>query len=214
MRLLSVLLVSLLSACATQRSVQVQEVTMPAEQIGEVAKVKTESDALRAYHDNAKYVKRLTNWKITGAIAAKHGSEGWQARVIWREESPQEFSGRLYAYFSPEQVVIKGKPGKVILFDEKGQQFEDRSIENMIKKSTGWRIPMDQLRYWVRGIAAPNSTSKVRFNKEGRITSMKQSGWALRYKDYVSISGYVLPKKVELVSGDLRVRLVISKWTF
>lgn len=163
------------------------------------------------YKQRTGYIRGLRQWKITGAIAIKEGSEGWQARLIWRE-SPNDFSGRLYAYFSPEQVVIKGNQNRVQLIDGKGHVYRERSMERMLKKSTGWYIPMDFLRYWVRGLFVPGQNMKATFDDEARLKTLQQSGWTLNYQSYANISGYILPKKITLSRGPLRIRFVISKW--
>ena len=166
----------------------------------------------KAYLDNVRYVRKLTDWQITGAIAAKYAEQGWQARMTWHEQARQTFSGRLYAYLTPEQINIKGSPAGVVLTDQKGRQYRERSIESMIKQSTGWQIPMDRLRFWVRGMPAPFAAYRTTFDNEARIKTLRQSGWLITYKNYLHMGGYVLPKKIELVKGPLRLRLVISKW--
>lgn len=210
------ILILSVSGCASNK--QISQLNAQGSQLQEevisTTLVRTTSELPKKFTDNSRFVKGLNSWKITGAIAAKHKTQGWQARLLWNEQSSGNFSGRLYAYFSPEQAVIKGKPGQVTLLNEKGQAFKDSSIESMIKKSTGWQIPMDKMRFWVRGLRYPRGDFKATFDNESRLKVLKQQGWTILYKGYSQISGYVLPKKVELVHGSVRLRLVISKWTF
>jgi outer membrane biogenesis lipoprotein LolB len=46
----------------------------------------------------------------------------------------------------------------------------------------------------------------------GHIDVLEQDGWQVRYDQYRDFDGWILPRKLELTSPDVRVRMVIRDW--
>jgi outer membrane biogenesis lipoprotein LolB len=41
---------------------------------------------------------------------------------------------------------------------------------------------------------------------------LAQSGWQVRFDRYEAVGALVLPARLEMTTGDLRLRVVVSQW--
>ncbi|MGY2962346.1 outer membrane lipoprotein LolB [Pseudomonas sp. TE36184] len=71
---------------------------------------------------------------------------------------------------------------------------------------------MSHLVWWVRGLPAPDSKSRLSLNGDSRLASLEQDGWQVEYLSYVQQSGYWLPERIKLHGTDLDITLVIKDW--
>jgi outer membrane lipoprotein LolB len=68
----------------------------------------------------------------------------------------------------------------------------------------------------VRGLAADVSAAEhIERDGEGRPRRVRQMGWEIEYLDWYPAEGDrpVLPRRIEAVNGDAKVRLVVDSWT-
>ncbi len=76
------------------------------------------------------------------------------------------------------------------------------------------RLPVNGLRYWVRGLPEPGSTPVLQTDASGRLTRLEQNGWIIEYPAYAptSILNLDLPERIVARRPDLSVKLVIEQW--
>jgi outer membrane biogenesis lipoprotein LolB len=44
------------------------------------------------------------------------------------------------------------------------------------------------------------------------LVELTQNGWQVRYDDYSNNGGTLLPRKIVMESGDVRIRVVADRW--
>ena len=63
-----------------------------------------------------------------------------------------------------------------------------------------------------RGLPHPESPSRLQFNSSGLARSIVQDGWDITYSDYFDTAQPVLPRRLQLASDELTLKLVIERW--
>ena len=77
----------------------------------------------------------------------------------------------------------------------------------------GWSFPIEQLRYWVRGVPAPHTqVSALTLDSSGLLSLLVQDGWTLSFTHYQNTPVGPLPSKIRASSGDIRIKLIIKEW--
>jgi outer membrane lipoprotein LolB len=76
----------------------------------------------------------------------------------------------------------------------------------------GWRLPLDGLRYWVLGVAAPGSAATPQRDADQHLVRLTQQGWRIDYLGYKRVDGTDLPGKIFLQRDEVEVKLVIDAW--
>jgi outer membrane lipoprotein LolB len=62
-------------------------------------------------------------------------------------------------------------------------------------------------------VSAPDAPQLESIGTDGRLASLEQFGWWVRYLRYQSVSGIALPARMEIESEGTRMRLAIANWT-
>ena len=75
-----------------------------------------------------------------------------------------------------------------------------------------FQTPVDQLLWWVRGLPAPDSASRLQLDSQSRLGRLSQSGWTVEYSRYQQVDGLELPQRLQISGHDLLLTLVITDW--
>lgn len=167
-----------------------------------------------SWEEHRNQIAALNNWQISGKLGAKLPEDSGSARLRWRQES-EGYRIDLSGPFGQGRMIITGEPGLVRLRQSGEPPLEAASAEELIRQSTGWRLPVEQLLYWVRGIPAPDSQSKrMEKTPEGLLAELEQDGWQLSYSNYRLVDNrWHLPERIVARHRDVRLTLVIHQWT-
>mgnify|MGYP001030714314 CR=1 FL=1 len=189
-------LLLLLSACATRP-----------------ARVPTTADpALAVAREEAR--ARLSGWRIEGRVAVSGHGQGGSGRLEWTQQGGR-YDIVLRAPVTRQGWRLSGDAAGARLEGIGGGPREDAQVERMLFEATGWDIPVRALVDWVRGIAASGAgRAEVVYGEGGLPASIGQLGWRIEYRDWHPEDGPLpaLPRRIEAVRGDAKVRLVVDRW--
>ena len=92
-----------------------------------------------------------------------------------------------------------------------------KDAETLFREVMDLSLPVAALRYWVRGLDAPNlPLESVEKDGEGRITDLTQGGWQLAYNGNVSIESgshrFEVPRRLTATRGDIEIRWASTEW--
>jgi outer membrane lipoprotein LolB len=156
-------------------------------------------------------LEKLVQWDVEGKLAVYADDKNNSGLLTWRERSAY-FNLLINGPLGSGQLHIEGTPGLVIATSSKGQ-VEAKSIEALFEQEFGWQFPMQELRYWARGIPQPNTLAKITYNSSGEAATIEQAGWLVTYHSYSNVTGLPMPKKIELIGTDIRLVLVLKSWS-
>ena len=186
-------LVVLLSACTTQPVVPPSEVN---------ARWESRQERLHA----------LDRWKLNGRVSLTTPAEAWQADLVWAQRR-RHFDIKLIAPLGQGTIALQGGPDGAELRSSKSPQpVRAPDPEALLYQQTGWQMPVDGLRFWVRGLPAPGGKPELKLDGQGRLTRLDQFGWRIEFVRYRDVSGTDLPDKIFLRKEDLSVRMIIRDW--
>ncbi len=150
-------------------------------------------------------LQSVQDWSMRGRVAIAAADEGLSAGLAWQQSgdsgridlSGPFGAGGLQVRYDGERVVVDGAQG--LAAGDAGTLLESR-------------VPVQALRYWVLGIPAPGSEHRATLDTGGRLVALVQDGWEIRYDRYQPAGPLTLPTRLDLHSGELRVRLAVSSW--
>jgi outer membrane lipoprotein LolB len=174
-----------LAACATTRTVAPS--TQWAQRAGEL--------------------QRASDWQLDGRAAAALGTQGWQATLSWHQ-ADQNAEVHLSGPFGIGALVLKQTPEGLSL---NGAPPSD-AVLSSVQEKLGFDPPIENLRYWLLGVPNPKSTFELSRNDQDRAKVLNQAGWNIAYDRYTPVAGDLLPSRLVLTAGNVRVRIVIDHW--
>jgi outer membrane lipoprotein LolB len=168
------------------------------------------------WQQQQKLLSELQSWSIKGRISVQTEYEGGQLDYIWQQHNQSDYDIRLQAPMGAGTTLISAREQGVSLKTSSGDELFDTDADKLISKLNGWPLPVNGLRYWVKGMPAPGSDYKVsKWNEQGLADVMLQDGWRIEFKKYKEIKGFVLPGKLFInrqKGEEVDVRLIIRQW--
>ncbi len=152
----------------------------------------------------------LQEWQIKGKIGVRTQSEGGSAYLDW-SQAQDSFYITLSGPLGQGTTVVSGNPTGARLEQPDGTYIAE-SPDQLVRDHTGWAIPINNLLYWVKGMPAPGGKPALTFNTLGTLATLQQDGWSLSFDQYGQLMGTLLPQKIRIQKGELKVTLIIKDW--
>jgi outer membrane lipoprotein LolB len=146
-------------------------------------------------------------WQLDGRAAVALGAQGWQATLNWRQ-SDNTAEVHLSGPFGIGALVLKQSAEGLSL---NGAPPSD-AVLSQVQDKLGFDLPIENLHYWLLGVPNPASTFDLSRNDQDRAAALSQAGWSITYDRYLPVAGDLLPGRLVLTRGDVRVRIFIDHW--
>lgn len=161
-------------------------------------------------------VTQLDGWQIDGkvgirALRPSAGSQSGSGTLFWLQRQGY-FDIRLSGPLGRGAARLTGREGAVTLEVANQGRYQAESPEALLEQQLGWRLPVSHLLWWIRGLPAPDSKSRVTLDGNSHLARLEQDGWQVEYLRYADQDGYTLPERIKLHGSDLDVTLVIKDW--
>jgi outer membrane lipoprotein LolB len=161
------------------------------------------------WEQRAGELQSVSNWQLEGRAAVALGTQGWQATLNW-QQTGNSAEVHLSGPFGIGALVLKQTPEGLSL---NGAPPSD-AVMASIQEKLGFDLPIENLHYWLLGVPNPRSTFDLSRNDQDRAKVLSQAGWSIAYDRYMPVGGDVLPARLVLTAGDVRVRIVIDHWNW
>lgn len=165
-----------------------------------------------AWQEHRERVAAVEQWSLVGRVAVRRGDEGWSAQLRWRQRGAR-YDLRLSAPLGQGGVRLEGGPDGVVVRTSRGDRYAAEQAGPLLARWIGGDVPVEALRYWVRGLPQPGVPVTRSIDAQGRLIELHQRGWSVEYDDYTEAGDVALPRKLTVRDDELRVRLVIDRWS-
>ena len=162
------------------------------------------------YSYRAVELSKLVQWDVEGKMAVYTSEKNNSGNLTWRQRKDY-FELLITGPLGQGHLHIEGSPGLVIASTPKEQTQAD-SVEQLFAEHFDWQLPMQEIRYWVRGIASPTTDAKLTYNASGELASVEQAGWLVAFTRYTQVSGLPMPDKITITGKDIKLKLVLKNW--
>lgn len=156
-------------------------------------------------------VDELERWSIRGRLAVRDNGDNWYGSLRWKQAG-EDYRIDLSGPLGQGSLRIEEAGGDALLQVTTERVYRSPDMEALLRRHLGWYLPVRGMRYWIKGLPAPGLASLIERDLLGALTTLHQNGWEITYDRYRPVDGLVLPHRIKLVSGVLRVRLVIDSW--
>lgn len=164
-----------------------------------------------AWQAHREALEPIQEWVLQGKIGVRAPTESGSGTLYWEQQQDQ-YDIRLSGPLGRGATRIQGGPAGAVL-DVAGQPpASASSAEALLEQQIGWRLPVDNLLWWVRGLPAPDSPSRLQLNPDSQLARLAQAGWIIEYSRYQQINGKQLPQRLQLSGHDILLTLVITRW--
>lgn len=155
---------------------------------------------------------RMETWDLKGRIAVRTRDDSGSGSLHWTQRR-DEYDLRVIAPFSGGVYELSGTAGTVSLRAPDNSLLQAGDAEALLYQAAGWRFPVSELVFWIRGLPAPSlQVDRLLLDGENRVRELSQGGWSIRYKKYTGVGGVSMPARLDLGNAEVGVRLSVREW--
>lgn len=184
-------------------------------------------DAASAWQARQLRLASLKVWDIQGRMSARTPDQGWHASLRWVRDNERHNIDLWGPLGRGHLRLIQDRFGATLRDADQNTYWAENG-QQLLFETTGWWLPLDGLNYWVLGVPIPEIPGQHALDESGRLKTLQQLGWDIRFLRYKRTGAYEFPSKLFIrrraYEGDrssvddenpaiLEVRLVIERWT-
>lgn len=152
-----------------------------------------------------------SDWRTAGRAGFRTAEESASMSIEWRQEG-ERWGLDLRGPLGTGSVRLRGDDNSVVLRGSDGTVTEAGDAQDLLYRYTGYNMPVEVLRDWLRGMPSMDYDYQLELDDYGRPTELEQSGWRIRYIAWTSENGTYLPERVLMDGPDISVRAVLRDW--
>lgn len=157
-------------------------------------------------------LSKLRHWEAEGKLGLKLNGKSHSAYFDW-QQSKDNFAIRLSGPLGQGTTWLRQESGITSLENSDGSRQQAHSAESLMETQFGWQVPVSQLRYWIKGIPAPEIDPEMATQNElGLLTKLQQLGWELTFSRYAQHGDWQLPGKITASREGIRLTIVVKRW--
>lgn len=146
-------------------------------------------------------------FQVLGRIAARYNGDGFTGNVDWRHAR----RGDDMLISTPlgqgvARIVREGEATQITMAN--GRQYRAPDAEMLTQQALGFRLPLEGMADWVRGVPTPGLPGTRQNFPDGRLQVLEQNGWRIEYLDYEGGR----PKLMQLNYPGVQLRFVVTEW--
>jgi outer membrane lipoprotein LolB len=164
---------------------------------------------------------------LSGRVAVAAAEQGFSAGLRWQQRA-QRGAIVLEGPFGVGALAIDTDGDSLRVTTGRGEQFDGAAARAALEQQLGFALPLEALRYWVRGLPAPfapippaeavavdaavGTPQETIDSVLPRLRRLQQHGWVIDYAEYQPAPFDHQPRRLVVQNGGARLRLFIDSW--
>lgn len=154
----------------------------------------------------------MDNWQLQGKIGVRAAQNSGSAALNWQQQE-ERYRLVLSGALGMGKLVLWGDQNGVSWTDDNGEHRQHPDAQALVSELWGWSIPVEALRYWVRGIPQPQQPFTGKPATEDEAAAFAQAGWTVQPVNYRDTDGHSLPTRIRLQSASATLTVLVNRWT-
>lgn len=154
---------------------------------------------------------RQERFELDGRIAVHYRNDSSTAMIHWQHRPDVDHLVLSSPLGQTLTALTRDEQG-VSLIDSAQKTHHAENVESLTEQLLGWKLPLENLSYWIVGNAVPGQAYQMQQDAAHGIAQLTQSGWVVTYSRWQQVDGVNLPNKLTLAGQGVEVRLVIGEW--
>lgn len=150
-------------------------------------------------------------WSLSGKLGIRQDGQAESVLLNWTT-CGERYRLTLSGPFGQQLARVEGgRQGAVFRIDDQPPEYTT-DPQAWLDRRLGLPLPVDELRYWVRGRTAPGDPAALSHNAAGELVGIRQSQWRIEYLQFHDAVQPPLPRRLRASRSDLVATLVIRQW--
>jgi outer membrane lipoprotein LolB len=160
-------------------------------------------------------LSELKHWIIKGKIGIR-SPKSIDSAVInqWQQNDDHFLLDLSSTLFGLGATRIQGDNTYLMIQRSGEKPVFSTQPDALMKAETGWFLPLRQIPYWIKGLAAPGSTFSRTFSEKNHPYLLKQDNWQVQYSHFKQYGEVFLPSKIKFTRGGFKITIIARQWEF
>lgn len=168
-------------------------------------------EAPENWRSHRQQVTALEHWQLRGRLTVRGEQQSRTVSLLWIQ-SGQHFDINMSGSLGIGSVRVHGDDQGVTVERSGEEPLQMDNLTELSEAVLGHAFPADNLRYWVRGIMAPDSAWQADWNEYQLLGSLQQDQWQVSLDRYSTVEGLNLPGRIELARPPWQLTFRVSDW--
>src|SRR5690606_14445433 len=148
----------------------------------------------------------LSEWSVEGAVAIKDKQGKQETFFEYKNINGEyEIAIKPESPVAPVQAVVKGREGEPESIQVEAKTSEGKALADTLQKT----LPLDNMTYWLRALPATDDAKLEQ--DDNLLEALQEDGWNIEYDDYMQVSRYYLPEKIDMKKADTKVEIELVR---
>jgi outer membrane lipoprotein LolB len=158
-------------------------------------------------------VDAISKWETSGRVGIRTPKDAVSGNFNW-QKNPASFSLNIVGPFGQGATKLNQEKDGLVTLAYEDTLVSGNNPAKLLQQELGWEFPVDQVNYWIRGLADPSTSAQITNDVKTDLPStIEQDGWLITYTNYTDVEGLSLPQKMQVSNPPFRVNLIINQWT-
>lgn len=175
----------------------------------------TPSDAQAAWKQRQAQFAKMRVWRLQGRVGIQFSDQSASFGLSWLQTGKDNYEMNIKNPLTGSILAhLQGSANEVTL-KANNKTYKDANAERLLQGQLGVSLPLDGMKYWVRGIPDPKAAVEaVKLDEQGRPESLQQAGWKISYSGWQGANWQALPRKINLtrVQANTKVKVIAKDW--
>lgn len=167
-------------------------------------------DLMAAQEQREQKLSAMADWSLKGRLALSGPGDSGSGSLDWQQNGV-DYRFTMHAPVTGKTWTLIGNGQSAELTGLQSQPVRAQDATTLLERELGWKVPVIELSYWVRGQRAPGPAD-ITFRSDGLPAEFRQQGWLIEYREYDETREPALPRRIFASNGEYKVRLAIQRW--
>lgn len=163
--------------------------------------------------DRFQRLNQLHEFQLTASLSIRSPADSVSGSLHWQQQQ-DDYQARM-TNFLGIRIFSLDKATDVITLNVQGEDYQASNVSQLMFALTGWSLPVDDMPLWLKGIAGSNAT-QTEYDHQGRLIAFQLQDregleWRIHYQEFFN-DALALPRRIQVQSDDIRIKLVIRNW--
>lgn len=148
----------------------------------------------------------LSEWSVEGAVVIKNDQGKQETFFEYKNINGEyEIAIKPESPVAPVQAVVKGREGEPESIHVEAKTSTGKALAENLQKT----LPLDNMTYWLRALPATDEATLKQ--DDNLLSELQEGGWDIEYDDYMQVSRYYLPEKIDMKKADTKVEIELVR---
>lgn len=158
-------------------------------------------------------VSAISKWETSGRVGIRTKNDAVSGNFNWQKD-PKTFALSIVGPFGQGATHLNQSNDGIVTLAYEDTVVTGNNPATLLQQELGWEFPVNQVTYWIRGLAYPNSAARISKDPDSQLPNkIEQDGWLITYSNFTKVEGLSLPQKMQVSNPPFRVNLIINQWT-